>query len=325
MNHKSNNIEQQNYERLSNNKNQINLIYCYLCRNPVTHPCYCLNCNDCFCLECINYSIESSLYCPTCRKDLFLKSSINDNPPSNLLLVEEEDISNDQLIQCKFCYKSIELASFISHFNNHFQHCFKEDKQCFYCSCITDLKKCVCKKYLCMECLQLQKNKDCYKTCYVYSTGNNSTDSSETCYYTSKYPLGKLFEFKVLFTKVYWIRTGMAISKDILHLAADDNSPQYDILYQLEDLSQIYYQKSWRTYNRNNISENRQLSPGDYITVRMQSNGEVEFLLNDVATQTIPAIDFLNDNANIFLLKYYSKSVIIFKLQFLEEYNANIN
>ena len=80
--------------------------------------------------------------------------------------------------------------------------------------------------------MESQKNTECSKICYVFSSGHNTTS---TIYNLSKFPLPKNSEIKLFFEEVSWVRSGITFSKEIANDQTDSNCPQFDVYCILED------------------------------------------------------------------------------------------
>jgi len=167
-------------------------------------------------------------------------------------------------------------------------------KQCSICNSFDNLRKCLCKKIFCLNCLNEKKNNECIKTCYLF---NNNLNYIDKIYNISKYPLPKNFEIKLDFTSVDWIRSGITLDKNIMNSNKDDNTPKYDIYYVLEDLYEFYSLKGqWKSYK----GIGRNLQKGDYMTITLL-DGEMRYKVNETTLDFVENIQ-LQDNKEIYLL-----------------------
>jgi len=193
-------------------------------------------------------------------------------------------------IECGFCKTKIQRNQFDSHLEEHCRDRTFNILNCSNCDSNENLRRCLCKKSFCLNCLKNGKNMDCLKTCYLFHTGLNNTTN---IYNISKYPLPKNFEAKLLFTSVDWVRTGITFNKEIINDQTDVNCPHFDIYCILEDLVQFYTKKSgWKNcFNKGG----RALKPGDTMTITLH-NGEMRYAVNDMDLGSFIKIDMSNKN-----------------------------
>ncbi|MCQ2820104.1 MAG: hypothetical protein MJ252_22795 [archaeon] len=115
--------------------------------------------------------------------------------------------------KCEFCKCKVPRSQFETHLDEHYKYKTFNIVNCIKCESSENLCRCVCKKSICMKCLQAAKNPECIKNCYLFHTGLKSTS---TTYHISKFPLPRNFEAKLLFTSVDWVRTGITFTKDVV-------------------------------------------------------------------------------------------------------------
>lgn len=162
--------------------------------------------------------------------------------------------------------KNIKNSIFHSFFikNYHKCHtCFNTDRN--------NLKKCICSKIFCIKCLEEGKNKTCIVDCYTLDNGTNETSSY---FNISKYPLPKNFIAKVYYNYVEMIRTGITYDKEVTSLKRDENSPDYDINYLLEDTQLYETNRHWIFHHKGFFTS------GDTITVQLK-DGVLNYYKND--------------------------------------------
>ena len=187
--------------------------------------------------------------------------------------------------ECNFCKSLIQRNKLKEHLEKHNAEKPFYIFECAYCTSNENLRRCLCKKIICDRCLELQKNQICNKCCYIFQTGNNITS---TIYNLSKYPLPKNTEIKLYFEEVFWVRSGITFSKDIVDDQTDTNSPPFDIYYILEDLYQFYtMNEKWKYFSKKAIYP---LRKGDYMTI-IYKNWELQFLVNDINLGNVIRID----------------------------------
>ena len=192
-------------------------------------------------------------------------------------------------IECGFCGFRIQRNELDNHLEEHFRDNTFNISNCNICDSNEDLRRCICKKCFCMNCLILKKNVDCIKKCYLFHTGLNYTNNQ--IYNISKYPLPKNFQAKISFSSVDWVRTGITFNKDIILDQIDVNCPKFDIYCILEDLTQFYtLKKEWKNCFKKG---GRGLKAGDNITITL-INGEMRYAVNDVDLGSFVKIDMNN-------------------------------
>lgn len=188
-------------------------------------------------------------------------------------------------LECGFCKSKIKKYQFESHLEEHYKEKTFNILNCYFCESSDNLRKCVCKKSICLKCLYSGKNTDCINNCYLF---NNQTKTTNLVYNVSKFPLPRNFEVKIMFGGVDWIRTGISFSKDIVNDQNDSNCPQYDVYCILEDLVQFYTKHNgWKNcFTRGG----RSLKTGDLMTISMK-NGEMRYAVNDSDLGSVIKID----------------------------------
>lgn len=187
--------------------------------------------------------------------------------------------------ECGFCRCKINRIDFEKHLDEHYKEKTFNIVNCFKCESSENLRRCVCRKSLCVKCLLSGKNTDCVKSCYLYHTGLKYTS---LVYNISKYPLPKNFEVKLLFTAVDWIRCGISFNKEVIEDQTDVNCPQYDVYCILEDLVQFYTKNSgWKNCF---TKGQRPLKAGDYMTITLW-NGELRYAVNEIDLGSVIKID----------------------------------
>ena len=187
--------------------------------------------------------------------------------------------------ECGFCKSLIQRNKLLEHLEKHNSEKSFFIFECAYCTSNENLRRCLCKKIICERCLELQKNTDCVKCCYIFQSGHNLTS---TIYNLSKYPLPKNSEIKLYFEEVSWVRSGITFSRDIANDQTDSNCPQFDVYCILEDLIQLYTMNGgWKTCFNKGIHP---LRKGDCMTI-IYKNGELQFLVNDINLGTVIRID----------------------------------
>ena len=176
--------------------------------------------------------------------------------------------------ECGFCKCKIYRNQFQNHLEEHYNEKSFYILNCRYCGSSQNLRKCICKKVICLRCLNAGKNYECKNTCYLFQNDNRYTSQ---IYNISKYLLPKNCEIKILFDSVDWVRSGITFSKEIVNEQNDFNCPSYDIYCILEDLIQFYSQNSgWKNcFNKST----RPLKSGDYMTITFK-NRELRYAIN---------------------------------------------
>ena len=173
---------------------------------------------------------------------------------------------------------------------------------CSLCYSKNDLRKCLCKKIFCLNCLNDKKNLNCFKSCYLFI---NKLNYINQVYNISEYQLPKNFEIKLHFTKVDYVRTGITLDKNIKNCKYDSNDPNYEIYYIHQDLSQFYNLKDkWKNINK----FKHQLKSDDYMIITM-FDGKMKYNINGTSLDFEEEISLNNDN-EIYLLIHdrYQKS-----------------
>lgn len=137
-----------------------------------------------------------------------------------------------------------------------------------------NLKKCICGKYFCMDCISEKKNQSCINDCFLFKDNEKITKSF---YNISKYKLPQNFNVQIHFISVDWIRTGITFEKEIAEEKSDFNSPKYKIYYLLENMTELYCGENceWLTY----FPKGPSLKDEDYLNMQLL-NGELKFFLN---------------------------------------------
>ena len=187
--------------------------------------------------------------------------------------------------ECGFCKCKIYKNLFQNHLEEHYNDKSFYILNCRFCGSSENLRKCICKKVICLRCLNAGKNYECKNTCYLFQNDNRYTSQ---IYNISKYILPKNCEIKLLFDSVDWIRSGISFSKEIVNEQNDFNCPSYDIYCILEDLIQFYSQNSgWK--NCFNKSQ-RPLKSGDYMTITFK-NRELRYAINNNDLGSVIKID----------------------------------
>lgn len=178
--------------------------------------------------------------------------------------------------ECGFCKSKIQRSLFDGHLEEHHKDRTFSILNCSFCGSNENLRRCICKKPICLRCLETGRNSDCIKTCYLFSNGSKTTSN---VYNISKAPLPNNFEAKIHFLTVDWVRSGISFDKNIVTDQADVNCPPFDIYCILEDLVQFYTKNSgWK----NCFSKGtRQLKAGDSLTITLK-NGELRYALNGI-------------------------------------------
>ncbi len=176
--------------------------------------------------------------------------------------------------ECGFCKCKIYRNQFQNHLEEHYNEKSFYILNCRYCGSSQNLRKCICKKVICLRCLNAGKNYECKNTCYLFQNDNRYTSQ---IYNISKYLLPKNCEIKILFDSVDWVRSGITFSKEIVNEQNDFNCPSYDVYCILEDLIQFYSQNSgWKNcFNKST----RPLKSGDYMTITFK-NRELRYAIN---------------------------------------------
>ena len=191
-------------------------------------------------------------------------------------------------IECGFCYTLIARKEFENHLLNHQSKKTYYIKNCSFCGSSENIRRCLCKKCMCLPCIEEGGSEGQHKDCYVFSTGLNTTSK---VYNISKFPLPRNFEVKILFQSVGWIRTGITFNKNIAEYEDDANCPSCDIYCILEDLKQFYTNKNkWRYLFKN--KENT-LQAGDIMVMRFK-NGELRYSVNGIDLGNVVKINLVN-------------------------------
>jgi hypothetical protein len=174
---------------------------------------------------------------------------------------------NENLIKIIFSNLSRKILSSLDIKNKIYKRCmFSILPRCFHCNSAKDLRKCLCLEIICITCLNLNKNESCHQNCYIFE--NNGKDKTSDIYNVSKHPLPKNFEAKVIYYDASMIRTGIIFDKSIMDFQEDDNSPNHDIYYLLQDLRQFYTpERNFRDNGRDS-----DLRPGDELIIKRNNN-----------------------------------------------------
>ena len=151
-----------------------------------------------------------------------------------------------------------------------------DDKYCSYCGADNNLKKCICHKYYCEDCISKSLNINCKQNCYLF---DNNTNILSNIYNISKYPLPKNFEALIHFSKVDWIRSGIVFGKEILEEPQDLNCPPYYLYYILENMSELYScdTHTWKSIFKNN----QKLKDNDNLLIQLKDN-KLKYFLNGI-------------------------------------------
>lgn len=187
--------------------------------------------------------------------------------------------------ECGFCKSKIKRSQFEAHLEEHYKDKTFNILNCFICESSDNLRRCVCKKSICLKCLLAGKNTECINNCYLFNNGSRFTSQ---VYNLSKYQLPKNFEVKINFNSVDWIRTGISFTKEIANDQVDANCPQYDVYCILEDLVQFYTKHNgWKNcFSRGT----RSLKAGDSMTLTLK-NGELRYAVNEIDLGSVIKID----------------------------------
>ena len=148
------------------------------------------------------------------------------------------------------------------------------EKICSLCRSNTNLKKCICNKIYCENCIFNNKIGSCKEQCFLL---NNNLNKLNSLYNISKYPLPKNFEAKIHFSEVEMVRIGITFDPNIVNEKKDKNMPQYRIYYILQDLNDFYsyHEKKWKRY----FGGRNRLKNGDDLTIIL-NNGKLKYLIN---------------------------------------------
>ena len=171
------------------------------------------------------------------------------------------------------------------------------NNECIICGSGENLKKCICKKYYCIDCISKGKNIKCKNECYLF---NNNLNTLTSFYQISKLPLPKNFEAKIHFIKVDMIRAGITFDPNIInetdcHL----DSPNYNIYYKGQSSGTFYYyKKGWIEH----FNIGKSLKNGDDLIIKVK-DGKLNYYLNDVSMgNSFPLKKSDIDNKIMFLL-----------------------
>ena len=131
-----------------------------------------------------------------------------------------------------------------------------------------------------------------------YCLFHNNLKYITQIYNISKFPLPHNCEVVIHFTKVYWVRVGITLDKEIINKQKDYDNPKYDIYYILQDLQRFYTLKEhWKNiFKGNNIG----LQEGDNLTMILK-NGIIKYSINGKELEGSVKINF-NDKKDIYLL-----------------------
>jgi hypothetical protein len=189
----------------------------------------------------------------------------------------------------------VKRGSFEAHLDEHNKERSFSILNCSLCESSENLRKCLCKKSFCTKCILGNKNTDCISSCYVYHTGQKTTNFT---YNITKYSLPKNFEAKLIYQNVDWVRTGISFTKDIVNDQTDANCPQYDIYYLLEDLVQFYTKHyGWKNCFSKSV---KGLKTGDILVITLK-NGELRYSVNDMDLGSVIKID-MSKKKELYLL-----------------------
>lgn len=205
--------------------------------------------------------------------------------------------------ECGFCKCKVPRNSFESHLEEHYKDKTFIILQCSFCGSTDNLRRCICKKPICFKCLEIGRNVECEKSCYIFQFGNKITTG---IYSLSKYPLPRNFEAKIHFFQVDWVRTGISFDSSIDQDQTDVNCPPYDIYCVLEDLVQFYTRSlGWKNcFNKTN----KPLRAGDTMTVSLK-NGELRFFVNNTDLGSVIKINMsVKKNMYLFIHTRNEKS-----------------
>ena len=150
----------------------------------------------------------------------------------------------------------------------------KKELFCSICKSKLNLKRCLCQKLYCDNCILNKRTDKCLKECFLF---NNNSNKLSSYYNISKYSLPQNFEAKIHFTEVDTVRIGITFDPNVIREISDENSPNYKIYYIHRDMRVFYdyHQKKWfRYFNGKNILKN-----GDDLTMILK-DGKLGYLLN---------------------------------------------
>ncbi len=181
--------------------------------------------------------------------------------------------------------------------NDYYQKENNNIKVCYNCKTEHNLKKCICGKFYCNDCISNNINIECHSKCHLFN--NNSNEMSDY-YQISKFPLPKNFEAKVYFDKVDMARVGITFDPSIIdEKNFNCDSPPYNIYTIGESLRMFYTQeKNWFKY----FNSKRRIKQGDSLTIRLK-NGRLDYFLNgnSIGNSYIMNINEIN-NKEMYLL-----------------------
>ena len=190
-------------------------------------------------------------------------------------------------IECGFCKALIIKKDISEHLEKHQQKKTLIKKNCAFCGSDTDLRRCICNKSICLNCLE-DNHLSSHINCFQFSTGYIYTTN---IYNVSKHPLPQNFECKINFLSVGWIRVGITFEPSIGDVDEDANCPPFDIYCILEDLKQFYSLKNkWKYIFRN---KDISLSKGDSMTMQLL-NGELRYFINGEDLGNVVKIPLIN-------------------------------
>ena len=185
---------------------------------------------------------------------------------------------------------------------------------CIFCGSGKDLRKCICKKIYCIDCISNNKNNKCKKQCYLF---NNNLNILTSFYQISKFPLPKNFEAKLYLTKVEMIRVGITFDSGIINEKNNHlDSPKYVIYYKGQISKAFYcYNKGWIDYF--NIGKN--FESGDDLIIRVKEGKLSYYLNNQSMGDSYPLEKEDIDNKIMFLLIHRRDSDSNCQLEYIYE------
>ena len=215
-------------------------------------------------------------------------------------------------VECGFCKCRIPRIEFGPHLDEHCKDKTFNIPNCSICNSDENIRRCLCKKTFCKNCLIQGKNENCINNCYIFHNGLNTTTN---IYNISKYPLPINFEAKILFISVDWVRSGITFNKEIIKEQNDVNCPKFDIYCILEDLIQFYtLRNEWKNCFKKG---GRPLKAGDTMTITLK-NGEMRYAINDVDLGNFIKID-MYQKKEMYLLVHTRNSKSKAQIKYISE------
>ena len=212
--------------------------------------------------------------------DILLPKEKTNNPSEYIkvlskVIVDLRDKNNDNTREIEELKEEMnKLKNLVLKYHNNEIKKNAVGEKCFYCQQPKAFKKCICKKYICDNCILYNENIKCRSECFLF---NNNTNKLNSYYNISKFPLPKNFEAKIHFIKVDMIRVGITFDSNIINEKDGElDSPPYNIFYKSNGAHKFYaYGKGWI----NLTTLNKLFKENDYLIMKVR-DGKLSYILN---------------------------------------------